>query len=50
MLAASETVSDVTGKYFVDEKEAKTTDAALDAEAAKKLWEYSEELTGCHWH
>jgi len=44
-VALSDDVKDVTGKYFADEKESKPVDYALDMDAAKMLWDLSEELT-----
>lgn len=35
----------MSGKYFADCNEATPTAVARDAELAKKLWEFSEELT-----
>ncbi|XP_067000506.2 retinol dehydrogenase 11 [Anabrus simplex] len=43
-LAVSEEVEGVSGKYFVDCKEASTRRTAQDIQLAKKLWEKSEEL------
>ncbi|HEX2090865.1 MAG TPA: hypothetical protein VHG28_00630 [Longimicrobiaceae bacterium] len=45
-LAASPGVEGVTGKYFRDEREIAPSPAALDPEAARRLWRISEELTG----
>jgi NAD(P)-dependent dehydrogenase (short-subunit alcohol dehydrogenase family) len=45
-LAASETLATVTGKYFVGEREAESSPASHDAEAARRLWEMSARLTG----
>lgn len=45
-LASSPEVERVTGRYFKDEKEAPTSSAARDAEAARRLWEESERLVG----
>ena len=44
-LASSPDVQGVSGKYFVKRKETKPSDAALDGEAARRLWKVSEELT-----
>lgn len=44
-LASSPDVKDVSGKYFVKRKDTKPSDAALDGEAARRLWKMSEELT-----
>ncbi len=43
-LASSPEVEGVTGKYFVDSHEAEPTAIALDAAAARRLWDISEEL------
>jgi NAD(P)-dependent dehydrogenase (short-subunit alcohol dehydrogenase family) len=45
-LAASDDVKGVTGKYFVDCREKATSADALDADAARHLWELSTELVG----
>ena len=40
-LASSPHVDGVTGKYFVDAKEVRSSDATYDAEAARRLWAVS---------
>jgi retinol dehydrogenase-12 len=45
-LASSPDVEGVTGEYFVRSKIAKPSAAATDDEAARRLWEVSEELVG----
>jgi NAD(P)-dependent dehydrogenase (short-subunit alcohol dehydrogenase family) len=45
-LASSPDVEGVTGKYFVDRKEARTSDESHDRAVAARLWTVSEELTG----
>ncbi len=45
-LASSPEVEGVTGKYFSDSKEAKSSDASHDSATARRLWETSEKLTG----
>jgi len=45
-LAASPAVAGVTGQYFVDKKAVKSSPASYDADAARRLWEISEELVG----
>lgn len=45
-LATSPEVSQVSGKYFVNLKEEKTTGESVDLQLAKKLWVVSEKLTG----
>lgn len=45
-LASSPEVEGVTGKYFADSKETESNPASHDKEAAKRLWEISEQMTG----
>lgn len=45
-LARSAEVSDVTGKYFADEKQKRSTEASYDKESWDRLWKLSEEMTG----
>jgi NAD(P)-dependent dehydrogenase (short-subunit alcohol dehydrogenase family) len=45
-LASSPEVEGVTGKYFVRCASVKSSEASYDEEAARRLWEVSEELTG----
>ena len=45
-LASSPEVSGVTGKYFEDKKEVRSSDESYDVETARRLWQVSEELTG----
>ncbi|HZN14567.1 MAG TPA: SDR family oxidoreductase [Acidimicrobiales bacterium] len=45
-LASSPDVAGVTGEYFVKQKVKRPTAAARDADAARRLWEASEELVG----
>ena len=45
-LASSPEVQGVSGKYFVKRKQEKASDAALDDEAAARLWALSEQMTG----
>ena len=44
-LASSPEVEGVSGKYFVKRKETKPSAAALDDDAARRLWRLSEEMT-----
>jgi NAD(P)-dependent dehydrogenase (short-subunit alcohol dehydrogenase family) len=44
-LASSPDVETVTGKYFVREREVASDPVSYDEEAAKRLWEVSEEMT-----
>ncbi len=44
-LASSSEVADVSGLYFEKRKAVQPSDAARDAEAARRLWEESEALT-----
>lgn len=45
-LASSPQVEGVTGKYFSDSKEAKSSAASLDVTAQQRLWELSEQMVG----
>lgn len=45
-LAASPEVAGVSGQYFVNKKAVKSSLASYDADAARRLWEISEELVG----
>ncbi|HEV2147271.1 MAG TPA: SDR family oxidoreductase [Longimicrobiaceae bacterium] len=45
-LASSPGVEGVSGRYFQDEREVQPAPAALDDEAARRLWRSSAELTG----
>ncbi len=45
-LASAPELSGVTGRYFRDEGEMRPSAAALDDDAARRLWRISEELTG----
>lgn len=45
-LASSPEVESVTGKYFVREKEKRSSTRSYDEVSAKQLWELSEKLTG----
>ena len=45
-LASSPEVETVTGKYFVREKERRSSDVSYNEEFAKRLWEMSEQMTG----
>jgi NAD(P)-dependent dehydrogenase (short-subunit alcohol dehydrogenase family) len=45
-LASSPEVEGITGKYFAKRKQEKPSDAALDDEAAARLWTLSEQMTG----
>ena len=44
-LASSPDVEGVTGKYFVREREVASDPVSYDEDAAKKLWQASEEMT-----
>ena len=48
-LASSPEVDGVTGGYFVKCRKRSSAKATYDAEAAKRLWEESEKLTGTSW-
>jgi NAD(P)-dependent dehydrogenase (short-subunit alcohol dehydrogenase family) len=45
-LAASPEVAGVTGKYFTNRRETRSSPASYDESAARRLWELSEQLTG----
>ena len=45
-LAASPEAAEVSGEYFVDSNPGRTAGRANDDEAAERLWEVSEQLTG----
>ena len=45
-LAGSPEVEGVSGKYFAKRRPEKSSDESYDRDAARKLWEVSEELTG----
>ena len=45
-LASSAQVEGVTGKYFVDERAVASSSDSYDEDAALRLWQASEELTG----
>jgi NAD(P)-dependent dehydrogenase (short-subunit alcohol dehydrogenase family) len=45
-LASSGEVEGVSGEYFVKRKQARASDPAYDSDAAERLWEASEKLTG----
>ena len=44
--ALAEELDGVSGRYFVDCRQADVADVAKDDEVARRLWEVSEELTG----
>jgi len=43
-VASDPALAAVTGRYFVRERQAKPPRAALDAAAARRLWEVSERI------
>lgn len=45
-LAASADLAAVTGQYFIDERPARVSPAALDDAAARRLWQISARMTG----
>jgi NAD(P)-dependent dehydrogenase (short-subunit alcohol dehydrogenase family) len=45
-LACAEEAGEVSGKYFAGEKEARSDPASYDEEAARRLWEVSEDIVG----
>ena len=46
-LATSEAVASITGRYFMDCEPVAPSALALDEDAARRLWEVSEELVAC---
>jgi NAD(P)-dependent dehydrogenase (short-subunit alcohol dehydrogenase family) len=46
-LASSPDVASISGRYFIEEKEARPSPAACDENAARRLWQISAELTHC---
>ena len=45
-LASSAEVDGVTGLYFIDKKEVRSSAVSYDESTARRLWQVSEELTG----
>jgi retinol dehydrogenase 12 len=45
-LASSAEVKDSTGKYFIENKAVRSSEASYDRTAAERLWQMSAELTG----
>jgi len=45
-LASSEEVKDITGKFFFEKKEKKSSDESYDLVKSKQIWELSEKLCG----
>ncbi len=45
-LAASPDVEGITGKYFIDSKEARSSAESHDANIARRLWDVSAQMTG----
>jgi len=45
-LASSEDIKDISGKYFVNKKDVKSSKFSYDRTLAQKLWTATEELTG----
>lgn len=45
-LATRPELANVTGKYFVEQKEVRSSQVSYDDEAARRLWTISEELAG----
>ena len=44
-LATDQNLEHITGKYFSDCKERRTSKAACDKQSAQRLWKLSEEMT-----
>jgi NAD(P)-dependent dehydrogenase (short-subunit alcohol dehydrogenase family) len=47
-LAAAAEVAQVTGRYFTNRRETRSSPASYDGSTARRLWEVSERLTGLH--
>ncbi len=45
-LASSPTVTDVTGRYFADSREKRSSPASYDEATARRLWDISARMTG----
>ncbi len=45
-LASSPELEGVTGKYFIDSKEARSSDVSHDADLARRLWEVCAQMSG----
>jgi retinol dehydrogenase-14 len=45
-LATSPDVEGVTGKYFLDKKEIRSSKISYDVDVARRLWQISAELAG----
>src|ERR1700719_3072065 len=43
-LASSPEVAGISGRYFINEREARSSPASYDEDAAKRLWQISTEL------
>ncbi|MBE0556830.1 MAG: SDR family oxidoreductase, partial [Proteobacteria bacterium] len=48
-LASSAEAEGITGKYFKDKKEIRSTSKSYDREKQTRLWEVSEAMTGVRW-
>jgi hypothetical protein len=48
-LASSPDVEGVTGAYFIKSRRRSSSRASYDPEAARRLWEISEKMTGVTW-
>jgi NAD(P)-dependent dehydrogenase (short-subunit alcohol dehydrogenase family) len=48
-LASSPEVANLSGEYFIKSKPVEAGEAAYDDQAARRLWEVSEELSGESW-
>ncbi len=49
-LASSPEVEGITGKYFINKKEAKPSKESYDETLSKQLWEVSVKLTKIYWN
>jgi NAD(P)-dependent dehydrogenase (short-subunit alcohol dehydrogenase family) len=48
-VATAPELNGISGKYFFECRQTRSSDASYDADAATRLWEISEDLTGSRW-
>lgn len=48
-LASSPEVASISGRFFMNEREMRTKPISYDLDAARRLWEISEDMTGGAW-
>ncbi|MDA3811600.1 MAG: SDR family oxidoreductase [Spirochaetaceae bacterium] len=48
-LATSSVMKGISGKYFIDRNEQKSSPLSYDRQIASRLWEISEKMTGISW-